>query len=148
MSVPVSPVSGPTVGSNLKEMFIKGGLVGLAGGLGSIVLFNETSTISLGGMSLPAWAVVAGATGVSSAVADLAKDYILPHIPQNQKFSHIEGVALGLGSAGLSSCLLLRLAGAPEKNMLKCIGLGAGSYILGDFAYKNIVDRATGGILF
>src|SRR5271170_7787270 len=113
MSVPITPVSGPSIGSNLKEMFIKGGLVGLAGGFGAVVLFGETSTISLGGMSLPAWAVVAGATGISSAVVDVAKDYILPHIPQNQTFSHIEGVALGLGASGLSSCLLLRIAGAP-----------------------------------
>lgn len=137
-----------SIGQNTKEMLAKGALIGALGAIGSTVLMGENGSVPLFGTNLPASIVVGGACGLSSLVADTAKDYILPNLPNNQKFSHVEGAALGLGASGISTCLILRAAGAPHESYLRCVGVGAASYAAGDYIYHNFVDKTTGGILF
>jgi len=137
-----------STGNKVKEVLTKGALCAAVGGLGAATLFGETGSVSVMGNSIPSWGLIGIACGASSAVADTAKDFILPHLPHNEKWASLEGAGLALGASGLSTCLILRAAGAPHENMLKCVGFGASTYIAGDFIYSRFIDTSQGGILF
>ena len=78
-------------------------------------------------------------------VGDLAHDYLLNHIPNNQKYANVESVLLAIGASGAFNSMLLAPTGASPTIMF---GLGSASYIITDYAMMNYYGTENGMLLF
>jgi len=94
--------------------------------------FNMDSNVALG----------LSAAG-DSVAADLAHDYILPHIPGNEKYANPEAALLGLGTAGAASALIYNQGGVGVPQSMNLFLVGAGSYAAGEYIDRNFL--ANGG---
>ena len=67
---------------------------------------------------------------------------ILPHIPGNQKWVHLESMALHLGtSAGVTIALGKVLNGNLNMNEARIFGLaGATGEMISSYIYNNVID--------
>ena len=84
----------------IRDYSFKAGLAGLTMGVGSVLLFGESGGRNIYGMNIPAYIPIAVAGGVSSIAGDLAHDYVLPHIPQNEKMKNVESAGLNFATSG------------------------------------------------
>lgn len=106
------------------------------GGVASM-LMGENGSTALFGVVMPAPVAIGTAVGLSSVAASLGHDYILPHIPLDQKYNNIESAALGIGLSGGSSAYLM--SGLTfDSNMRNSFLLGAGSYVAGEYIDKKL----------
>ena len=84
-------MNGLEVLQKIRDYSFKAGLAGATMAIGSMMLFNDgTDTTNIAGMNIPVYVPIGVACGVSSIAGDIAHDYILPHIPQNEKLMNIE----------------------------------------------------------
>ena len=88
-------------------------------------------------------------SGVASAggsmVGDLAHDYLLNHIPNNQKYSNVESTLLAIGASEAFNSILLS---PTEANPTIMFGLGSASYIITDYALMNYYGTENGMLMF
>jgi hypothetical protein len=123
---------------NVKADLTKAVFVAGAGVLGSILMGEKDTKIPLAGMNLPAPLLLGVATGTSSVVADMAHDYVLPHIPHNDKWVNMESSALAVSTAGASTSAILYFGtGMPRENLFNSFALGGGAVIAGDYAHSK-----------
>jgi hypothetical protein len=106
-----------------------------------------SSSVKMGPLSVPAPLAVGAAVAASSVAADVSRNYILPHIPGNEKFATIEGTALGLGVAGAASAYLMGASGSPQPILFRA-AVGAGSYAAGDYIHGKVFTQAARLSLF
>jgi len=75
---------------------------------------------------------------LSSIACDVAHDYILPHIPQNEKIKNFESAGLNFAASGAGFVAGLKiLTGLPNQNILKAGLFGGGSKLVVDSIYHN-----------
>lgn len=122
-----------------KHSAMQGAVVGATAAVASMLLFGELRNIEMFGQSIPAFVPIALGTGLGSIATDLTHDYLLAHIPGNQKFQMLESSALALGISGLTTYLVLSNIGGGEVRMLPTIALGAGSYVAGSYIHANLL---------
>jgi len=81
------------------------------------------------------------ATGVGSMVAKASHDYVLPHIPQADKWKTIELVLLnaGMASAGAWSYVALMDSDVAKANAVPIIGYALGGKIVGHYIYNSFI---------
>lgn len=121
------------MGTSIKEKLWKGAMAGAISGSAAYFLFSETGSSDVFGIQLPNPVVIGGANMAASVAADVAHEYVLPHIPGNQKFAAAESAALGLGISGFGTAWLLNREGINPGTFFNGFALGAGSYAAADW---------------
>lgn len=127
-----------------KEIASKAALTGALAGLAAVVLVGGDATVPLAGIQLPTSVAVGLGCAAGSVSGDLAHKYVLPHIPQNQKFAGVESVAISAGASVLGAYVATMGTGLPFTTVAM---LGGGSFLGSDYVYHQILDRRTGGFL-
>ena len=134
-----------TMNVEWKEMLTKATLTGALAGAAAAVLVPGGS-VTLAGMEVPgSVAIGLGAAG-GSITGDLAHKYVLPYIPQSQKYQGIESAAISIGSAIAGSYLAMKSMG--DIPIGTPILLGGGSYVGADYLYYRVFDSRTGGFVY
>jgi hypothetical protein len=122
------------------ESLVKGALAGTIGGIGSVVLYGESSNyqVPMFGMQMSAPVAVGTAVGVGSIGADLVHNTILPYTPGFQKYQSLETAVVGVGAAAGLSALALKSAGMSSADLKHAAMLGGGSYIVADYTTSKL----------
>jgi hypothetical protein len=130
------------------EIATRAAMTGAVGLVGSMILGDQFSrNVRAGPLSLPAPVAVGATVAASSVAADLARKYVLPKVPGNQRIANIEGTALGLGVAGVSTAMLLGSSGS-QQSFLYRGAIGAGSYAAGDYLHSKVFNTQNTLTLF
>jgi len=81
------------------------------------------------------------ATGVGSMVAKAGHDYVLPHIPQADKWKTIESALLNAGMAGVGAWGYVALmdGDVAKANAVPIIGYALGGEIMGHYIYDGFI---------
>ena len=128
-----------------KEVLTKATLTAAIAGTAAAFLIPSGS-VSLAGMSIPqAAAIGLGAAGGSIA-GDLAHKYILPQIPQNEKYLGVESAAVSVGAAIAGAYLAMSMIG--DVPIATPVLLGGGSYVAADYVYRNVIDMGSSGFIY
>jgi len=87
------------------------------------------------------------ATGVGSMVAKASHDYVLPHIPQANKWKTIESASLNAGMAGTGAWGYVALM---DSNVAKAdmpiIGYALGGEVVGHYIYDASLSHSGGEV--
>ena len=127
-----------------KEILTKATFTAVIAGTAAAFLFDPVS-INIGGMAVPqAAAIGLGAAGGSIA-GDLAHNYVLPHIPQSEKYLGIESAAVSIGASVAGAYLAMNSIG--EVPFMTPLLLGGGSYIGADYAYRTFYGTNSGSYM-
>ena len=128
-----------------KEILTKATLTAALAGAAAAFLVPSGS-VSIAGMSVPqAAAIGLGAAG-GSVVGDLAHKYVLPHIPQNEKYIGVESAAVSIAGSIAGAYLGMNMIG--ETPLITAALLGGGSYIGADFLYQHVIDMSSCGFIY
>jgi len=97
----------------------------LSGGSANRQLYHGMTTATAVGI----------ATGVGSMVAKASHDYVLPHIPQANKWKTIELASLNAGMAGTGAWgyVALMYSDVAKANAVPIIGYAVGGEIVGQY---------------
>jgi len=81
------------------------------------------------------------ATGVSSMVAKAGHDYILPHIPQADKWKTIKSASLNAGMAGAGAWgyVVLMDSNVAKADTVPIISYAVGGEIVGQYIYDGFI---------
>jgi len=81
------------------------------------------------------------ATGVGSMAAKAGHDYVLPHIPQADKWKTVESASLnaGLAGAGAWGYVALMDSDVAKANAVPIIGYAVGGEIVGQYIYDGFI---------
>jgi len=81
------------------------------------------------------------ATGVGSMVAKAGHDYVLPHIPQANKWKTIESALLNAGMAGAGAWGYVALmdSDVAKADAVPIIGYAIGGEIVGQYFYDSFI---------
>ena len=134
----------PLMSVEWKEILTKSALTGaLAAAAASFLIPGGSGTIA--GMQIPGAVGVGLGCAAGSITGDLAHKYVLPHIPQNQKYINAESAAVSVVSAMGGAYLGMSLLG--DVPIMTPIILGGGSYVASEFIYQNVLNKSTGGFV-
>lgn len=128
-----------------KEVLYKASLTAVIAGTAAAFLIPSGS-VSIAGMSVPQSAAIGLGAAGGSIAGDLAHNYILPHIPQNEKYLAAESAAVSIGAAMGGAYLAMSMMG--DIPITTPLLLGGGSYVAADYAYRNFLDMKTGGFIY
>ena len=93
-------------------------------------------------MNVPTYIPIGVAGGVSSIAGDIAHDYILPHIPQNEKLKNLVSAGLNfISSGGAFVGGLMALTGLPNENIGKALLFGGTSKLAIDAGYEKYIQN-------
>lgn len=132
-------------GSSISDKVRKGAITGAVAAAAGYFLFGETGDTNFLGTAVPVPLALFGGMAASSILADTAHDYVLPHIPGNEKFSNIEAAALGIGVSGAASAYILNGTLGTSSAMNSAI-LGAGSYAAGEYFDSKFFGGTSGSL--
>jgi len=81
------------------------------------------------------------ATGVGSMVAKAGHDYVLPHIPQADKWKTIKSASLnaGMARAGAWGYVTLMDSDVAKANAVPIIGYAVGGEIVGQYIFEGFI---------
>jgi len=100
----------------------------LSGGSANRQLYHGMTTATAVGI----------ATGVGSMVAKAGHDYVLPHIPQADKWKTIESASLNAG-AGAWGYVALMDSDVAKADAVLIIGYAVGGEIVGQYIYDGSI---------
>ena len=125
----------------IAKYVLKPAIAGLVGTVAAAVVLRESGgPLYAFGSEYNAPLFAGGMCAVSNIGASLAHDYVLPHIPHNEKFINSEAALLAMAASGGSIYVAGILTGLVEpSNFIYPIALGAGAQIASDYAYENFV---------
>jgi len=127
--------------SQLSEQFIHPIIVGGLGYLGSHFMGDGKKVAVIGSMNLSLPMFMGAVTGISSAVGESLKQWVLPMLPNNMSYSSMESTFLSpaiVGGVDAAAVYILTKQRFGEGFML-----GAGSEILGSYLYSGIIAPYT-----
>jgi len=89
------------------------------------------------------------ATGVGSMVAKAGHDYVLPHIPQADKWKTIKSASLNAGMAGAGAWGYVALMDndVAKANAVPIIGYAVGGEIVGQYIYDGFIKPLWWGLM-
>jgi len=133
---------------DLKEGALRGATTaGVA--FGVITLLSPASgnyNVNLAGLNFPLKLAFPVAMGAGSLLSSYTHDFILKHIPYNERYATLESAAINAGVAAGSATGLLYLSNPnlfDGGSALKMAGLGIASEIGGNYIYDNFVKQIT-----
>ena len=114
---------------------------GLSGAILSYVLFDGAGRVIVSGKEIPGWLLVGVVVAGSTFVGEIGKGYLLPYL-QGMKWGGFEGSIAEPALTGLSTYLLLMFMDkADYGNFIPSFLLGAGSNIVGNYAFDNCIHN-------
>jgi len=133
----------------VKKIGTKAVLAGVASAVVGTVYFGNGS-VPVMGWNMPVYVPLAGSAAVGSVLSDVSHDYILNHIPKNEKYINIESAALGVAVSGAGSLASLALTlPLAQGSYLPAFAIGAGSYVGADYLMHNVLeDSKTHQLIF
>jgi hypothetical protein len=130
-----------TMSVEWKEILTKAALTGVIAGSAAALLVPGGS-VTVAGMSVPGPVAIGLGASFGSWTGDLAHKFVLPYIPQSQKYQGIESAAISVGGAVAGSYLALSMMG--EVPIQTAIFLGGGAFVAGDYAYYRVFSKQGG----
>lgn len=130
-----------------KEIGAKAAVTGVIAAAAGVLLLAPDQSGDVLGLTLPAYAALGVGCAAGSVAGDLAHNYVLPYIPQSEKYLKVESAAVSLGAAALGGYLALGAVGVSADPILP-IGAAVGSYMAADYVYHKFIDTQSGGLLF
>lgn len=127
-----------------KEWVTKGAATGIIAGIARMLLFEDKS-LFVARVRVPGAIAMGIGAAAGSVGTNLAHQYILPMIPHNQKYEKMESAAIALVASGLGTYAATNLLGNAAFG--PAFAVGAGSYLAGDYAWHNLLNKAEGGLL-
>ena len=127
-----------------KHIGMRAGIAAGIAGVATMLLLPER-TVNVLGVALPQSVGIAIGCGVGSAVGDAAHAYLVPLIPQDQKYANAESAAVSLGGAMVGCYAALSLMG--DVGLLTPVILGGGSYAGADYLHKMWYQENEKGFL-
>ena len=127
--------------STIQRYLLKPATVGAVSYAGQ-QMFIDGKTIRISGKEYPLAMVASGAVAVGSLFAEIAHDYIVPHIHWLDKISEPSSLALASGVTGggnVGAYYLLNPKAINELGVSNLFLLGAGSELVGDTVYSKAV---------
>lgn len=122
-----------------KEIATKAAVTaGVAGALAFVLL--PDASVSLGGMSVPQSVGIGLGAATGSVVGDLAHNYILPHIPQSEKYLAYEDAAVSIGASVAGAYIGMGSFG--DVSPMTAVLLGGGSYVASDYIYRHFYSQS------
>lgn len=118
------------------EVAKKAAITGAIAGVASYFLLDN-GDISVMGRMMPSAVPVAAGVAAGSVAGDLAHIYVLPHIPQNQKYVALESAAVSVAAAGAGSYLGASMFERADPFIM--VALGAGAYVTGDYIQHEML---------
>lgn len=125
--------------AQLSEQFVHPLVVGALGYVGAYVMGEGNKVADIGSMSISLPLFLGISTGVSSAVGETFKQWVLPMV--SGKYSSIESTLLGPALVGGVDGLALQFL--TKSRLMEGFLLGAGSEILGSYAYDGFIKPYT-----
>lgn len=124
----------------VKEYGIQALTTGVTGFCLTKALANSASNGSIGsGMNFAT--AIGTSAAVGSVAAQVAHDYILPHIPQDKRFVSVETAALNAAASGAGALAAIYFMDprVAMGNPLTIAGLAVGSEVIGNYAADQFV---------
>ena len=132
----------------IKDFGVKGLLTGATMAVGSMTLFGDSGNINVLGATLPAYVPIGSVGVLSSIIGDAVTEYVLPHIPQDEKLKNLESAALNFAASGGAFPLILKVTtGINNDAMPKAFVFGGSSKLLSDAVYNQYINREGGGFI-
>lgn len=128
-----------------KEIATKAALTAAIAGVAATFLLSEGSA-SIAGMSVPQSVAIGLGAATGSVAGDLAHKYVLPHIPQNQKYMGAESAAVSIVASIAGAYVGMSMIGDVPIN--NAIFLGGGSYVMSDYVFHHVIDTTSGGFIY
>lgn len=121
--------------------------VGIAAATSGTTAFLLAKLLSGGTADQSRVGSISGATAVGisaavgSATAQLAHDYVLPHIPQPEKYATVEAAALNAAAAGIGAygSVYLLDADAARSDGMAYAAYAIGGEMLGNYLKDNFI---------
>ena len=130
-----------SVMEQIKDEIAPSVLSGAIGVLGANMLLgvDVMGSINIANMNVPTWVGIAGVIGGSVLLSEVSHDWVLEKLPENLKGSWLtyENRLLAPALAGASTYLLFRFGVSDGTSIVNSVALGAGSSIMGNYAYDT-----------
>lgn len=127
--------------SKLSEQFIQPLIVGGLGFLGSHFMGDGGKEAIVGSMNMSLPLFMGVVTGVSSAVGESLKQWVLPMLPNNMNYASMESTFLGPALVGGVDALAVYFL--TKTRFTEGLLLGAGSEIAGSYLYSGVIAPYT-----
>lgn len=130
------------LGRSTGEYLLRPATIGAVGSGIAAILDPSAPAINLFGMSVPAPVGFGLMSAASAEIAEVARNMILPEVPFLKRFSRTESAIMIPLLSGLSYWGLFKFTQDAERGNvpdLNVFGIGAGSALLGDWVYENVV---------
>ena len=127
--------------AKLISTFGKPVLTALFGSLATHVLYGS-GTVSLFGIGVNSSLVLGGALLLADLFGETMHSYILPHIPHNEKFASMEGMALKPIFAGLGYDIALLGSGMADfevGQLMRGFFIGGSSVLASEYAWDSFI---------
>lgn len=132
------------------EYLAKAGVTGVVGAAASYVIFGETAgtvPVPFTPVRVPTSIAIGIAVALASLLADVAHDFVFPHILKSARLSTIESALMQIAVSAVATVgLLVYGSGAPKNNIGNMALLGAGSVIGGAYAYDKFLGTGSGNL--
>ena len=92
-----------------KKLITKPAISAGVGAVSISMLAGEAKYFQMGDTKIPLWLVGGGLGFASSFTSEFVSNFILSHIPQNERLKHLESIVVHLGSSGLAFALIPKL---------------------------------------
>jgi hypothetical protein len=96
------------------------------------------SPVEIGGMQIPTWAAISGASGIGSVVGNALTQYVTPYVPVIKDFEGMEAMAVPAVLSGLSTYGVSHFLISSEAHFFNSFALGAGSELVSKAIYQNL----------
>ena len=147
MSLDNPEFSSPNTPANIpwKEVLTKATLTAaIAGAAAAFVI--PGGSVSIAGMSVPQAAAIGLGAASGSIAGDLAHKYVLPQIPQNEKYLGAESAAVSIGASIAGAYVAMNMMG--DVPIMTPVLLGGGSYMASDYLFHHVIDTSSGGLMY
>jgi hypothetical protein len=128
-----------------KEILMKATLTATIAGVAANFLIPGGS-VNVAGMSVPQAAAIGLGAASGSIAGDLAHKYVLPHIPQNEKYVEAESAVVSVGAAIAGAYVAMNMIG--DTPIMTPVMLGGGSYLLSDYVMHHVIATSSGGFIY
>lgn len=127
--------------SNWKNMIAKPAIHGGVSAFAIDMLAGENKNFVWSGREIPVWQLGLAMGAATSFSTEFISNIILPHIPQSQKFKHLESMVLHIGlSAGSFALVPKLLNGNLNLSEAKRFALtGALAEAVSSYVYENFL---------
>lgn len=129
-------------GKSVKDMLIKPAIHAGVSAVALDLITGEAKNFVYNDKQYPLWQVGAVMGGVTSFSTEAISKVILPHIPGNQKFQHIESVVLHLVASGATFAIVPKLLNGnlnfEESKKFAVVGMLAEA--VSTFMYEQYIE--------